>query len=123
MRCDFCYHRNKIKKPCNEVKMICGKFEMPPTFIFRCRKWNLWAGLEFCNYKVLNHPWCCSKECAQYVEMMKVAHKYIVPFPYINRLHDPNLNYRFSPGRKWKYALKRSGLIRRERNKLIRRRR
>jgi len=34
----------------------------------------------------------CSKECLQYIEMMKIAHEHLHSFPYLKRLRDAHIH-------------------------------
>lgn len=92
MRCDFCkfyYFTNPINKErnCKQRRVICNKFELADDASFYCKKWQCLASLSFCNFKVINHWWCCTQSCKQFQEMLMLANKYLEPFPDLPRLN------------------------------------
>lgn len=86
MRCDFC-SKSQSKRACEAQKRICNRFNL--SDVFWCKRLKAWGRLlEYCNYKVLNEVDKCSEDCPQYMEMMKIAHANLHPFPYLKRLRE-----------------------------------
>jgi len=92
MLCDFCsLSQLHNKNVCRIRKRSCNRFELSDVFF--CKRLRTWSRiLEYCNHKILHEMDGCSKECLQYIEMMKIAHEHLHSFPYLKRLRDAHIH-------------------------------
>lgn len=111
MLCEYC--ERKIEKK-NRCKKIVGLLNRCPNFvwsnIFWCKRLGTWAGLIFCQYKVVNKMDGCTENCPQRIELMATGHKYLDPFPYLPRIQKQycrNLGGWWSEMKKTKKLLRR----------------